>query len=95
MYDRIVNQPLRVSNVVSSAARDVLQLMLDKDRTKRLGSKNDFADLQAHPFFSVINFDDLLAKKIPPPYIPKIQQATDTAYVDSEFLKEPVSGEIL
>ncbi len=46
--------------------------MLNKDRHKRLGAKRDVKELMEHPFFATIDFDLLLQKKLPVPYVPKI-----------------------
>ena len=49
----------------------VVQL-LQKDKTKRLGAKRDFEEVQSKAFFSDINWDDLYNRKIQPPYNPNV-----------------------
>ena len=50
----------------------VLQL-LTRDATRRLGSGPDDAEpIKRHPFFKDTNFEDVLLKRIPPPYFPTI-----------------------
>ena len=47
--------------------------MLTRDPTRRLGSgKTDAEEIKRHPFFKDVNFDDVLNKRIPPPYFPTI-----------------------
>ncbi|KAF6727302.1 Serine/threonine-protein kinase Sgk3 [Oryzias melastigma] len=49
--------------------------LLEKDGTHRLGSIDDFNEIKEHNFFSSINWDDLVQKKIPPPFIPNRTEA--------------------
>lgn len=42
MYDNILNKPLLLKPNISNAARDLLEGLLQKDRTKRIGAKEDF-----------------------------------------------------
>lgn len=47
--------------------------LLTRDPTRRLGSgKSDAEEIKRHPFFKDVNFDDVLHKRIPPPYFPTI-----------------------
>jgi len=39
----------------------------------------------SHPFFANINWEDIYHKRIPPPFKPSIQSATDTSNFDQEF----------
>lgn len=49
-----------------------LQLLL-RDPTRRLGSgKADAEEIKKHPFFKDVSFDDVVNKRIPPPYFPTI-----------------------
>jgi hypothetical protein len=41
-----------------------------------------------HPWFSGIDWDKLLLKKIPPPFVPRTTGVSDTGNVDDEFLNE-------
>ena len=47
--------------------------LLTRDPTRRLGSgKEDAEEIKKQPFFKDVNFDDVLNKRIPPPYFPTI-----------------------
>lgn len=47
--------------------------LLTRDPSKRLGSgKADAEEIKRHPFFKDVNWDDVMGKKIPPPYFPQI-----------------------
>jgi hypothetical protein len=46
---------------------------LTRDPTRRLGSgKEDAEEIKRQPFFKDVSFDDVLNKRIPPPYFPTI-----------------------
>uniref|UniRef100_A0A8C6TLQ9 Serine/threonine-protein kinase Sgk1 n=1 Tax=Neogobius melanostomus TaxID=47308 RepID=A0A8C6TLQ9_9GOBI len=72
MYDNILHKPLPMRAGASHSAWLLLQGLLEKDNTLRLGCKDDFNEIKAHNFFSSINWDDLEHKKIPPPFTPKV-----------------------
>ncbi|XP_055076266.1 serine/threonine-protein kinase Sgk1 isoform X1 [Misgurnus anguillicaudatus] len=91
MYNNILHKPLVLKPNVSNAGRDLLEGLLHKDRTKRLGSKDDFLELKFHSFFSPINWEDLMSKKITPPFIPSVSGPTDLRHFDPEFTHLPVS----
>ena len=46
--------------------------------------------VKAHKFFSTINWDDLLRKNIPAPFIPKITSTMDVSNFSEEFTNMPV-----
>lgn len=45
MYDNILNKPLQLKPNISNAARHLLEGLLQKDRTKRLGCTDDFVSV--------------------------------------------------
>lgn len=58
--------------ILDSDGSFVAQL-LQRDPNRRLGSgKEDAEEIKRQPFFKDVNFDDVLHKRIPPPYCPKI-----------------------
>uniref|UniRef100_A0A4X1V9R0 non-specific serine/threonine protein kinase n=1 Tax=Sus scrofa TaxID=9823 RepID=A0A4X1V9R0_PIG len=129
MYDNILNKPLQLKPNITNSARHVLEGLLQKDRTKRLGAKDDFVsnfflfswaawgerstslpclnfrpskfmflsqqmEIKNHVFFSVINWDDLINKKITPPFNPNVSGPSDLRHFDPEFTEEPVPNSI-
>ncbi|XP_007901699.1 serine/threonine-protein kinase Sgk1-A isoform X1 [Callorhinchus milii] len=94
MYDNILNKPLQLKPNISNAARELLEGLLQKDRTKRLGAKEDFNEIKAHVFFSPINWVDLNAKKLMPPFNPNVSGPSDLQHFDPEFTEEPVPNSI-
>ncbi|XP_041952316.1 serine/threonine-protein kinase Sgk1 isoform X3 [Alosa alosa] len=94
MYDNILNKPLQLKPNISNAARHLLEGLLQKDRTKRIGCTDDFTEIKNHMFFSPINWDDLNGKKITPPFNPNVTGPSDLRHFDPEFTDEPVSSSI-
>ena len=52
--------------------------------------RNNFRAVKAHPFFLSINWEDLVNKRITPPFKPQITDDTDTRSFDSQFTDEGV-----
>ncbi|XP_048840792.1 serine/threonine-protein kinase Sgk1 isoform X1 [Brienomyrus brachyistius] len=94
MYDNILNKPLQLKPNISNAARNLLEGLLQKDRSKRLGCSQDFTEIKDHMFFSPINWDDLNAKKLTPPFNPNVSGPNDLRHFDPEFTDEPVPSSI-
>ncbi|XP_043573290.1 STKc_SGK domain-containing protein isoform X3 [Chiloscyllium plagiosum] len=90
MYNNILHKPLQLKPNVSNSAQELLIGLLQKDRMQRLGAENDFMELKLHSFFSPINWDDLVAKKISPPFVPTVFGPTDLQHFDPEFTQQPV-----
>ena len=49
------------------------------------GGPGDASEVKSHPFFTPINWDDLLRKNLPAPFIPKIGSPTDVSNFSDEF----------
>lgn len=49
---------------ISETAQDLINKLLEKDMTKRLGAKQDISEILAHPFFNDVDIDELLDKKV-------------------------------
>lgn len=63
----------------------LLQRLLTRDPARRLGAgPNDADDVKAHPFFRDVNWDDLINKRVPPPFCPTLRHASDTEWFDTE-----------
>ena len=92
MYDNILHKPLRLRPHISPSARNLLEGLLKKDKTQRLGSEQgDYHIIMAHPFFRAINWDLLHKKKLQPPFNPNVRDDLDLRHFDPEFTREAVS----
>ncbi|XP_045437404.1 serine/threonine-protein kinase Sgk3 isoform X3 [Pipistrellus kuhlii] len=90
MYDNILHKPLNLRPGVSLTAWSILEELLEKDRQNRLGAKEDFLEIQNHPFFESLSWTDLVQKKIPPPFNPNVAGPDDIRNFDAAFTEETV-----
>jgi len=100
IFDAILEDEPLYPITMPRDAVSILQKLLTRDPTRRLGSgKSDAEEIKRHPFFKDVNFDDVLHKRIPPPYFPSVNGSADTSNFDEEFTKEqptltPVHGQL-
>nr|XP_056710801.1 serine/threonine-protein kinase Sgk3 isoform X2 [Euleptes europaea] len=90
MYENILHKPLHLRPGISLTAWSILEGLLEKKRQKRLGAKEDFLEIQRHPFFESLNWTDLLQKKISPPFNPNVAGPDDIKNFDLAFTDEMV-----
>ena len=65
---------------------DLLKGLLIKNPEERLGCGEQGSDeIMNHPWFKIVDWDALFAKKIVPPFKPKLSSMEDTKYIDNEF----------
>ncbi|XP_064190971.1 ribosomal protein S6 kinase beta-2-like [Anguilla rostrata] len=87
--DKILKCKLSLPPYLTPDARDMIKRLLKKNSAQRLGSsKADCGDIQKHPFFRHINWDDLLNKRVEPPYKPSLQSDEDVSQFDSRFTRQ-------
>lgn len=72
LYQNIKNcKPKLDYPYLSEPARDILEHLLVKDPTKRLGNTSGgVSAIKEHPWFDEINWDQINHKLVHPPYIP-------------------------
>ncbi|KAI0034647.1 hypothetical protein K488DRAFT_83829 [Vararia minispora EC-137] len=89
IFDAILEDEPLYPITMPRDAVSILQKLLTRDPTRRLGSgKADAEEIKRHPFFKDVSFDDVLNKRIPPPYFPTINGSADTSNFDEEFTRE-------
>jgi len=64
----------------------LINLLLEKDKAKRLGAKSDIDEILAHPFFKSLDIEKLLAKELIPPYKPEIKD--DLKFFDTKLTSQ-------
>jgi len=94
MYNSILNKPLRLRDGVTSQAKGILEGLLQKEKERRLGANADFFDIKSHAFFADINWKELDARRIKPPYNPNVKGHMDLKHFDPDFVREPVPASV-
>ncbi|KAI5868700.1 hypothetical protein GGS23DRAFT_592454 [Durotheca rogersii] len=86
IYDAILaDEPLYPIHMPRESV-SILQKLLTRDPDQRLGSgPTDAQEVMSQPFFRNISWDDIYHKRVQPPFLPAIKNATDTSNFDSEF----------
>lgn len=69
--------------------------MLAKDRLQRLGQNDDMDEILLHPFFSDVDIEGLLNKKVDPPFVPQIKNKKDLRNFDPEVTQQHLAESIL
>lgn len=88
MFYRIINTEPSFPPTFSPAACECIRGLLRVNEMERLGSgPNGAADIMNTAFFSVIDFDALYRREIPPPFTPEVQNEFDTKYVPKAYLQ--------
>ncbi|XP_059497641.1 ribosomal protein S6 kinase alpha-5-like isoform X2 [Stegostoma tigrinum] len=83
---RILQADPPIPSEISPAGRDLIQKLLIKDPKKRLGSgPKGASEIKRHSFFRGINWEDLVAKRIPAPFKPVIRSEMDVGNFAEEF----------
>uniref|UniRef100_A0A673FW14 Ribosomal protein S6 kinase n=1 Tax=Sinocyclocheilus rhinocerous TaxID=307959 RepID=A0A673FW14_9TELE len=87
--DKILKCKLNLPPYLTQEARDLLKKLLRRNASTRMGAgPRDALDVQAHSFFRHVNWDDLLAFKVEPPFKPFLRSADDVSQFDSKFTSQ-------
>ena len=86
IYDAILaDEPLYPIHMPRDSV-SILQKLLTREPDQRLGSgPTDAQEVMSQPFFRNVNWEDIYNKRVTPPFMPTIKNATDTSNFDSEF----------
>jgi len=83
---RILRCEPPMPDFLSKDVSDFILRLLVKDPRQRMGGgPTDAEEVKAHKFFRSINWDDLLRKNIPAPFVPRITSDTDVSNFSEEF----------
>jgi len=85
MYRKIMTDKLRFPTGMSEDAKVFIEALLQRDLSVRL---KDPTKMKTYGFFKTINWQDLFAKKLKPPFIPDVKGAHDVSQIDPIFVKE-------
>jgi len=92
IYEKILEGKLHFPKWIDSRAKDLIKQLLTLDHTKRLGTlKRGVGDIKKHKYYSGIDWDVLLGKKIPAPIPVRVGKDGDTRYFD-KYPESPDAG---
>ncbi|XP_035852425.1 serine/threonine-protein kinase N1b isoform X1 [Sander lucioperca] len=89
VFDSIVNDEVRYPRFLSTEAIGIMRRLLRRNPERRLGSgEKDAEDVKKQPFFRDMDWEALLQRKVPPPFVPTIGGKEDVSNFDVEFTAE-------
>lgn len=87
--DKILKAKLNLPPYLTNEARGLLKKLLKKNVHERLGSGPEDGDpIKASAFFRHINWEDVLNRKLEPPFMPTLSDETDVSQFDSKFTRQ-------
>uniref|UniRef100_A0A3P9LBC6 protein kinase C n=1 Tax=Oryzias latipes TaxID=8090 RepID=A0A3P9LBC6_ORYLA len=90
VFDSIVNDEVRYPRFLSTEAIGIMRRLLRRNPERRLGSgEKDAEEVKKQPFFRSVDWEALLQRKVPPPFVPSIRGKEDVSNFDEEFTTEP------
>uniref|UniRef100_A0A665VEN9 protein kinase C n=1 Tax=Echeneis naucrates TaxID=173247 RepID=A0A665VEN9_ECHNA len=90
VFDSIVNDEVRYPRFLSTEAIGIMRRLLRRNPERRLGSgEKDAEEVKKQPFFRNVDWEALLQRKVPPPFVPCIGGKEDVSNFDEEFTTEP------
>lgn len=92
MYELIQTAPVKFPPApeVSAEGKDFILKLLNRDVKKRLGSVGDFDEIKKHAWFKDIDWEKLYAKKVAPPFKPKVSGDNWMDNFDQEYVQEGI-----
>ncbi|KAI9264328.1 hypothetical protein BDA99DRAFT_53540 [Phascolomyces articulosus] len=89
IFDAILEDEILYPINMSRDSVSICQRLLTRDPARRLGAgRSDAVEIREHPFFRGVNWEDMLNKRVPPPFYPTITSRLDTSNFDEEFTRE-------
>ncbi|XP_041348214.1 ribosomal protein S6 kinase beta-1-like isoform X2 [Gigantopelta aegis] len=87
--DKILKAKLSLPPYLTNEARGLIKRLLRKSPVDRLGGGIDDAKpVKSHAFFRHINWSDLLAHRVEPPFKPNVTGDEDVSQFDTKFTKQ-------
>uniref|UniRef100_A0A4W5RZC3 protein kinase C n=1 Tax=Hucho hucho TaxID=62062 RepID=A0A4W5RZC3_9TELE len=89
VFDSIVNDEVRYPRFLSTEAIGIMRRLLRRNPERRLGSgEKDADDVKKQPLFRGVDWEALLQRRLPPPFVPNIRGREDVSNFDEEFTAE-------
>ena len=92
MYRKIVKEKVvfKPGIKISDEAKDIINKLLVKSQSRRLGSEADSLEVLSHPWFSDLDWSKLLERKLKAPFVPEVSGDKWLKNFDKEFTDEQV-----
>ncbi|XP_032084135.1 RAC-beta serine/threonine-protein kinase isoform X2 [Thamnophis elegans] len=92
LFELILLEEIRFPRTLSPEAKALLAGLLKKDPKQRLGGgPTDAKEVMEHRFFAAVNWQDVVHKKLLPPFKPQVTSEIDTRYFDDEFTAQSIT----
>ncbi|XP_057170377.1 RAC-beta serine/threonine-protein kinase isoform X8 [Ursus arctos] len=92
LFELILMEEIRFPRTLSPEAKSLLAGLLKKDPKQRLGGgPSDAREVMEHRFFLSVNWQDVVQKKLLPPFKPQVTSEVDTRYFDDEFTAQSIT----
>lgn len=86
--DKILHCKLTLPNYLTPESRDLIKKLLRRQAVQRLGSgAEDGLTIRRHQFFRSCNWNDLIHKRVKPPFKPTLKSDDDVSQFDTEFTR--------
>ena len=91
LFFNIQKAKLAVPKTMSSQAKNLIKLLMNRDPSRRLGSsKRDSEEVKSHPFFKGVNWNMVVKKQVTPPAVREIKRIMKEINLDKIFqINEP------
>ena len=88
--ERVLKGKLQLKNYLTPNAKDILKKLLNRTVDKRLGAGDrDALSVREHRFFSGVKWNEVLERKMAPPFMPLLKSEDDVSNFDEEFTSRP------
>ena len=88
IFDAIISEEVNYPYSMSISSTNIIRKLLQKSPLKRLGAgPNDANDVEKHAFFRHTDWDGMMHKSVPAPFVPKLISRKDVSHFDSEFTR--------
>ena len=102
MYELIKKKPVYFPDpekhkiYMTDECKDFIGKLLIKDPGSRLGTKGGLDEIINHPWLKSLNMTDLMDKKLPAPFVPKLSDNIfDVSNFDKQFTSEEAVNSVL
>lgn len=84
--EKILHCKLTLPNYLAPDSRDLIKKLLRRQAPQRLGyGADDGLTIRRHQFFKSCNWNDMLAKRVKPPFKPTLVSEDDVSQFDTKF----------